>query len=420
MALRTRTADAAADAAGALRSPPRGFVEYGCPGALIDCTVPSVALQCAVCGHRAAVTGSAAARRPDHPTSLNTPASYPATDHGCASSACWVVAPGHAELRTETLPPLAHGQVQVRTLHSAISRGTEGLVLRGEVPASEYERMRAPFQAGDFPGPVKYGYINVGRVEQGPAALLGRTVFCLYPHQTLYQVPADAVVPVPSGVPAGRAVLAALLETAINALWDAAPCIGDRVAVVGGGTLGLLVAWLAARVPGCTVQVVDTVPARAELATALGAGFALPAAATPDADLVVHTSGTAAGLATALQLAGFEATVLELSWYGSRAVDVPLGQAFHSRRLVLKSSQVGSVASAQRARWSHRRRLTLALSLLSDPVLDGLITHGSPFAELPQVLAGLACPPVRETGSENGTLCHRIDYPPAPEAQSRA
>lgn len=366
------------------------------------------------------MTGSAAIHRPDHPTSLNTPASYSVNHQGAVSSACWVVAPGHAELRTETLPPLADGQVRVRTLHSAISRGTEGLVLRGEVPASEYERMRAPFQAGDFPGPVKYGYINVGRVEQGPAALLGRTVFCLYPHQTLYQVLADAALPVPPGVPASRAVLAALLETAINALWDAAPRIGDRVAVVGGGTLGLLVAWLAARVPGCTVQVVDTVPARAKLAAAMGAGFALPAAAMPDADLVVHTSGAAAGLATALQLAGFEATVLELSWYGSRAVEVPLGQTFHSRRLVLKSSQVGSVASAQRPRWSHSRRLALALSLLNDPVLDGLITHSSPFAELPQVLARLADPFINETGSEAGTLCHRIDYPPAPDTQPLA
>lgn len=359
---------------------------------------------------------------------MTTPPAALSTAARTEALACWVVAPGRAELRTEALPPLTDGQVRVRTLHSAISRGTEGLVLRGEVPPSEYGRMRAPFQAGHFPGPVKYGYVNVGRVEQGPATLLGRTVFCLHPHQTLYQVPADAVLPVPDGVPAGRAVLAALLETAINALWDAAPRIGDHVAVVGGGTLGLLVAWLAARVPGCAVQVVDTVPARAAWATALGAGFALPAAATPDADLVVHTSGTAAGLATALQLAGFEATVLELSWYGSRAVQVPLGQAFHSRRLVLKSSQVGSVAGAQRARWSHRRRLALALSMLGDPVLDSLVTHRSPFAELPQVLARLAAPPGGEAGAETaaqhpddaGTLCHRIDYPPAPSAPTRA
>jgi threonine dehydrogenase-like Zn-dependent dehydrogenase len=234
---------------------------------------------------------------------------------------------------------------------------------------------------------------------------LGRTVFCLYPHQTLYQVPADAVLPLPPGVPAARAVLAALLETAINALWDAPPRVGSRVVVVGAGTLGLLVAWLAARVPGCQVQVVDTQAARAAPAHALGAQFVLPDAAQPDADLVIHTSGQAAGLATALALAGFEATVLELSWYGSRNVSVPLGQAFHSRRLVLKSSQVGTVATAQRARWTHSRRLALALSLLTDPVLDILITHTAPFSELPDVLAELA------TNSNADVLCHLIDYP---------
>ena len=346
------------------------------------------------------------------PEILSHPTLPPSHEAGATARACWVVAPGRAELRTETLPALPAGQVRVRSLHSAISRGTEGLVVRGEVPTSEYQRMRAPFQAGDFPAPVKYGYINVGRVEQGPVALQGRTVFCLYPHQTLYQVPADTVLPVPPGVPAGRAVLAALLETAINALWDAPPRIGDHVAVVGGGTLGLLVAWLAARVPGCTVQVVDTVPARAEIAAALGASFALPDVATPDADLVVHTSGQAAGLATALQLAGFETTVLELSWYGSRAVQVPLGQAFHARRLVLRSSQVGSVAVAQRARWTHSRRLALALSLLTDPVLDRLVTHSAAFDDLPEVLARLASPSGNQPDKASDILCQRIDYPP--------
>jgi NADPH:quinone reductase-like Zn-dependent oxidoreductase len=338
-----------------------------------------------------------------------TPSPHPPgrADAGTEVRACWVVAPGGAELRSETLPPLPEGHVRVRTLHSGISRGTETLVLRGEVPPSEYERMRAPFQAGDFPAPVKYGYVNVGRVEHGPQDLQGRCVFCLYPHQTVYQVPLDAVLPLPPGVPAARAVLAALLETAINALWDAAPSIGAHVAVIGGGTLGLLVAWLAARVPGCSVQVVDTFAARAELASALGASFALPDAATGDADLVIHASGQPAGLATALRLAGFEATVLELSWYGIRDVPVPLGEAFHSRRLRLQSSQVGSVAPAQRARWSHRRRLALALSLLDDPVLDRLVTHNAPFEDLPRVLEHLAGP----TGTAADVLCYRIDYP---------
>lgn len=318
--------------------------------------------------------------------------------------ACWVEGAGRAGLRPSALAVPGPGEVRVRTLHSGISRGTELLVFRGEVPESEYERMRAPFQEGDFPAPLKYGYASVGVVEQGPPALLGRTVFCLYPHQTHYVVPAEAVHPLPEGLPPARAVLAANMETAVNALWDAAPHIGDRIAVVGAGVVGLLAAWLAGRMPGCEVEVVDTNPGRRAVAEQLGLSFASPQAARPDADLVIHASGKAEGLATALRLAAFEATVLEMSWYGRQAVALPLGEAFHSRRLTLRSSQVGHVAQSQRARWSHGRRLALALALLRDPALDALLTDAAPFDELPAVLARLAA------GAPQ-TLCHRIDYP---------
>jgi len=321
------------------------------------------------------------------------------------SRACWIHAPLQAELRSTTLPALVSGEVRVRTLHSGVSRGTETLVFRGEVPATEMQRMRAPFQEGEFSFPLKYGYANVGRVEAGPQDLIGRLVFCLYPHQTVFQVPASAVLPLPPEVPPARAVLAANLETAINALWDATPRMGERIAVVGGGTLGMLVAWLAAQVPGCSVQVIDTQPSRAAIAESIGASFSLPDGAPGEADLVVHTSGHAAGLATALRLAAFESTVLEMSWYGNQSVPVPLGEAFHSRRLVLKSSQVGTVATPMRGRWSHRQRLELALKLLTDARLDALITHSAPFDELPQVLLRLA------GADAPDVLCQRIDYP---------
>ncbi len=317
--------------------------------------------------------------------------------------AFWVAAPGRGELRPEPLVEPAPGDCLVRTLYSGISRGTESLVFRGQVPASEYQTMRAPFQAGDFPGPVKYGYCSVGLVEQGPADLLGRTVFCLYPHQTRYRVPADSLHPLPDGVPAGRAVLAANLETAINGLWDAAPRLGDRIAVVGGGTLGCLCACLAGRVPGCAVTLIDSNPRRAGIAAALGLTFAAPAEANPDMDLVIHASGSPAGLVEALRIAGFESTVLELSWYGTREVTLPLGQTFHQRRLTLKSSQVGTIATDQRARWDHRRRMGLALSLLTDSVLDQLITDEDAFTDLPAVQAHLAQDP-------GETLMHRIRY----------
>ncbi|MCX7892138.1 MAG: zinc-binding alcohol dehydrogenase [Burkholderiales bacterium] len=291
----------------------------------------------------------------------------------------------------------------MRALFSGVSRGTETLVYRGEVPEAEYGRMRAPFQAGAFPAPVKYGYASVGVVEEGPDALAGRAVFCLHPHQTRYVVPAAAVRPIPDAVPPARAVLAANMETAVNALWDANLRAGDRVAVVGAGALGCLVARLVARTPGCDVELVDVNPRRAELARVLGARFALPASARGDADLVVHASGAPEGARVALELAGFEATVLELSWYGTREVALPLGGRFHAQRLALKSSQVGNVAAAQRARWTRERRLDLALALLDDPALDALVTGEDRFADLPQAMARLAT-------AAGDTLCHRIRY----------
>ena len=319
--------------------------------------------------------------------------------------AYWLVAPGQGEIRDEALPatPLGADEALVRTLFSGISRGTESLIHRGEVPPSEYQRMRAPFQGGDFPGPLKYGYCNVGVVEAGPPGLLGRTVFCLYPHQTRYRVPAAALHPLPEDLPPGRAVLAANLETALNGLWDGAPRLGDRISVIGAGTLGCLVARLAAGIPGCEVELVDVNPRRAEVAAALGCAFALPGAASAERDLVIHTSASPEGLALGLGLAGFEARVVELSWFGSRGVTLPLGEGFHQRRLRLISSQVGSIAASQRPRWDYGRRMGLALRLLCDPLLDRLITGEDPFERLPAVQARLASDP-------GDTLMHRIHY----------
>ncbi len=300
----------------------------------------------------------------------------------------------------------------VRSLWSGVSRGTETLVFRGGVPENQHTTMRAPFQEGDFPGPVKYGYLNVGVVEEGPDALAGRTVFCLYPHQTRYVVPASAVTPVPESVPAGRAVLAGTVETAVNALWDAAPLVGDRIAVVGGGMVGCSVAALLARFPGVRVQLVDADPARAKTAEALGVGFALPADALGNCDLVVHASATEQGLARALELLTAEGTVLELSWYGDRKVSLPLGEAFHSRRLVIRSSQVGTVSPA-RANRSYADRLALALDLLADPALDALVTGESDFEELPDLLPRLASGRSRRcaTGSVTPTSAENRSIP---------
>jgi 2-desacetyl-2-hydroxyethyl bacteriochlorophyllide A dehydrogenase len=319
------------------------------------------------------------------------------------AQAYWLHAPGRGEIRPVTLPTPNDDEVMVRTMWSGISRGTETLVFRGEVPQSEYQTMRAPFQEGEFPGPVKYGYLNVGAVEQGPDALRGRTVFCLYPHQTAYVVPVHAVTVVPDGVPPARAVLAGAVETAVNALWDARPMLGDRITVVGAGMVGCCVARLLHRFPAVDVTLVDTDPDRASVAAALQVPFASPSDADGDRDLVIHASASSAGLQQSLDLLAREGTVLDLSWYGARQVQLSLGGAFHSRRLAIRASQVGTVSPARGERRTTAERLALALELLRDPAFDALLSGISPFSELPEVMARLA-------GGETSALCHAIRY----------
>jgi threonine dehydrogenase-like Zn-dependent dehydrogenase len=306
--------------------------------------------------------------------------------------ALWYSGAGECWLKAEALPPLQEGEAMVRMLWSGISRGTERLVFEGRVPEGEHERMRGPRQQGAFPGPVKYGYCAVGEVLQGPEALVGRPVFALHPHQTRFVLPAEALTPLPEGLPPRRAVLAANMETALNGLWDSGAGAGDRIVVVGGGVVGMLVAALASRLPGAEVTLVDIDAARAPLAAALGAGFATPDHAPREADCVFHASASAAGLALALDCAGLEARVVELSWHGAGLTPAPLGGAFHSRRLRLISSQVGQVAPSRRARWSHARRLAKAMDLLRDARLDGLITDEIDFRQAPARLPAIFAP----------------------------
>jgi hypothetical protein len=330
-----------------------------------------------------------------------------------AAIAWWLTGPGQGEFRAEPLPSPAEAEATVRTLWTGVSRGTETIVARGEVPASERDRMRAPFQGGDFPFPVKYGYLNVGEVEDGPEGLRGRTVFGLLPHQSRSVVPAALLQPLPPDVPARRAVLAGAVETAVNVLWDARPMIGDHVVVMGAGMIGCAIGRLAQGMPGVAVTVVDVDPARAQTAATLGLQFA-----TPDdplmADVVIEASGTAAGLQHALRSAPADGEVVVASWYGSRAVPLELGADFHARRLTIRSSQVGAVAPARRAARTTAERLALALRLLADPAYDALLGGTSSWRDLPEIAAALA------EGTAD-VLCHTIDWrdadttPPEPK-----
>jgi NADPH:quinone reductase-like Zn-dependent oxidoreductase len=308
--------------------------------------------------------------------------------------AFWTIAPGVGELRGETLAPEA-GDVLVRALASGISRGTEATVFAGRVPDSQHAAMRAPLMAGAFPFPVKYGYAVVGTAPDGAR------VFVLHPHQDVFVAPAGMCMPVPDGVPTERAVLAANMETALNIVWDSMPLAGERVLVVGAGVVGLLAAALLARLPAARVTVVDIDPARATLAEKFGCAFAVPEAAPADQELIVHASGSETGLRLALDRAAFEARIVEASWFADRMPALPLGEAFHPRRLRLVSSQVGSIAAPMRGRRTHRERLATALALLADPAFDALLEPPTDFADLPAAMPRLLA----------GGLCHVVRYP---------
>lgn len=302
--------------------------------------------------------------------------------------ALYYTAPGQAEIRPVALPDLGEDWVEVETLYSAISRGTERLVALGRVPASETARMRAPHQEGEFPFPVKYGYAATGRVVAGPLA--GREVFALYPHQTRFRVAQSWVVPLPPGVSPARGVLGANAETALNAIWDAALPPGVRVLVVGLGLLGCLVTAFLSLRPDLTVMGVDPVADRARVL----AQFPVTVGLAPlgEWDVAIHTSATAAGLATALDALVFEGRVIELSWFGAGDVAVPLGGAFHSRRLTIQSSQVGHVAAPMRGTTTHAQRLGQALALLADPRFEAMVSEEVAFDAVPAAISRLLAP----------------------------
>ncbi|MEQ4520232.1 zinc-binding alcohol dehydrogenase [Pseudarthrobacter sp. B907] len=320
------------------------------------------------------------------------------------STAYWTVGPEQGELRREELPAPGHGEALVCALYSGISKGTEMVVHHARVPECIAEEMAAPHQEGHFPSPVKFGYLSVGVVEDGPADWVGKTVFCLHPHQDRYVVPVESLTVVPENVPARRAVLTGTVETAVNALWEAGPRLGDRVAVIGAGLVGGMVAKLLRSFPLGRLQLIDVDPAKRAFADTLGVDFCHPDDALPDCDIVIHCSASQAGLERALQLVGDEGEIIEMSWYADRRITLPLGEDFHARRLSIRASQVGVVARARRHRRTTADRLELAVSLLADPVFDTFLTGTSAFSALPDVVQRLS-------DSSLHALCHVIEYP---------
>lgn len=319
------------------------------------------------------------------------------------ASAIWYVNNVLPEIRSFALKQPGPNEVLVEALASGVSRGTESLVFQGLIPETDYDRMRAPHQEGNFPYPVKYGYSMIGKVLQGPADLIGKRVFCLYPHQTRFVIHRDKLTPIDDTIPTARAVLAANMETALNAVWDGFAAPGDRIAVIGAGVVGCLTAYLASRIPGTRVSLVDLNPDRRIIAESLDIKFCTPDQIGSDFDLIFHASASQSGLQMAIDCAGFEARIIEVSWYGTRSISIGLGAAFHSKRLQIIGSQVGTIPPARRSRWSFDRRLSTALSLLNDPRLDSLLDEACHFEQAPDSLS-------KWLAANGRGLCHRIIY----------
>lgn len=296
-------------------------------------------------------------------------------------------APGEARIDTVDLPPQG---IRVMTRFSGISRGTERLIFNGLVPEAEHDRMRAPLQSGDFPFPVRYGYAATGTVDDPTTDLHGREVFCLHPHQTAFRAPQAMVLPIPRNVPASRAILAANMETALNAIWDARLRPGSKCLVVGAGLLGWLITALLSRRPDLSVDITDIRTDTGVKADDFSVNFMTPDRTNSCSyDVAFHTSASSAGLQSALDALNFEGRVIELSWYGVRETQINLGGNFHANRLSILCSQVGHVAPTHRHAVTHRDRLARALTALDDPRLDLLITHEVHFRDLPESLPRL-------------------------------
>lgn len=301
------------------------------------------------------------------------------------------------EVRRESLGPPGPGQVLVETEVSAVSPGTERLIYLGEAPKSMDIDGRIAALPGKLDYPFKYGYACCGRVKQAPASLRrweGLTVVGLNPHESHFYALPEELVPVPKGVPAEKACLLPLMETAVNLALDGAPLLGEEVVIFGQGMLGLLLTSVLSGFPLSRLITIEPSPRRRAESLRLGAHLSSnpPEYNKNGADLVFELSGRPETLKHALSIAGFGGRVVIGSWYGARQGDSGLGGEFHRNRLTLISSQVSSLAPALTGRWSRERRIKEAWKMLSQTDTSRLVTHRIPLSEAEKGYEALETP----------------------------
>ena len=315
------------------------------------------------------------------------------------SLSVWFPSAREVELRSETVPDVGPEEVRLEAIASAISHGTEMLVYRGQVP--DGLDLDLPTLRGSFNFPIKYGYASVGRVVEAGARVTclarGDAAFVHHPHQSTYVVPATMPVRLAGDLDPTLGVFLANVETATNVVVDAAPRLGERVAVFGQGVVGLLITQLLRRTGVSQIIVVEPVARRRELACDVGADVALGAHSAAEAirdltdglgvDLAIEASGSPAALDPALDALAFGGTCVVCSWYGTKPVELKLGGAFYRRRLRIVSSQVSTIDAGLQPRWTHQRRLSLARDLLPNLKLSSLISHRIPFERAAEAFA---------------------------------
>ena len=313
-------------------------------------------------------------------------------------------APYELDITEDKLPEPGAGEVLIQTRFSAISHGTEMLVYRGQFPAGMAADDTIPELRRPLTYPLKYGYAVVGDIiDTGSGVsrdLNGQSVFSLHPHESCFTVDADRVIPLPAGVDPLDALFLANMETAVNLLMDGRPVIGENVAVLGQGVVGLLTTSLLARFPLAALLTVDPIKLRREASRQAGAHRSLDPnledienqismalksdGSTGQADLTYELSGDPEALNQAIAATGFDGRIVVGSWYGSKPAALDLGSRFHRRRLRLISSQVSTLTPELAARWSHKRRFEVAWEMIRRIRPARFITRRIPLTQAPE------------------------------------
>ena len=270
--------------------------------------------------------------------------------------------------------------VLVKTIYSGISKGTEKLISSKMVSKNQFELMQAPFQKGNFNLPIKYGYINVGKIINGPKNLINKNIFSLYPHQTIYEIPIKNINLLPKDN-LKKYVLVANMETAINIFWDCSANKNDKILIFGLGTVGLLTAFFFKLKNYKKIYVYDSNINKKKYCNLLRLNF-INLKQAKDFNIIINTTSNYKVLEKSMSILVNEGKIVEASWYGSKKGYLSLGDYFHSRRLKLISSQVSKIPNHMKNKYDYKKRLKLAINSLKHKKLEKLITSESNFFNL--------------------------------------